>query len=156
MNPNFRKCCIAVCGLGVVCLATGCAGQSPADSAKADAVRRLQPAQPVVSSAQAAAGLPVVEKEQDIVADARSTGSVVKVSIDNFTFHPETLEIPAGTTVIWVNADDVPHTVRSTEDLFRSGTLDTDDVYERKFDEPGAFEYYCGVHRHMTGKVIVK
>jgi plastocyanin len=78
------------------------------------------------------------------------------VSIDNFTFQPETLEVTAGTKVVWVNGDDVPHTVRSTEDLFRSGTLDTDDVYEHVFSEPGTYEYYCGVHRHMTGKIVVK
>jgi plastocyanin len=88
--------------------------------------------------------------------DAELSSSPNKVSIDNFTFNPETLEIPAGTKVIWVNGDDVPHTVRSTEDAFRSGTLDTDDVYERVFSEPGTYEYYCGVHRHMTGKIVVK
>lgn len=79
-----------------------------------------------------------------------------KVSIDNFTFHPEALEVPAGTNVVWTNTDDVPHTVRSTDDLFRSGALDTDDVYEHVFAEPGTYEYYCGVHRHMTGKIVVK
>ncbi len=79
-----------------------------------------------------------------------------RVSIDNFTFRPETLEVPAGTKVVWVNGDDVPHTVRSTEKLFRSGTLDTDDVFEREFSEPGIYEYYCGVHRHMSGKIVVK
>ncbi len=79
-----------------------------------------------------------------------------KVSIDNFTFNPETLEIRAGTKVVWVNNDDVPHTVRSTEDKFRSDALDTDDEFERVFSEPGTYEYYCGVHTHMTGKVVVK
>ena len=79
-----------------------------------------------------------------------------RVSINNFTFHPTTLEVPAATRVVWVNADDVPHTVRSTEGLFRSGPLDTDDVYEREFSEPGTYEYYCGVHPHMTGKIVVK
>jgi plastocyanin len=88
--------------------------------------------------------------------DAQQPSPANKVSIDNFTFNPETLEVPAGTKVIWVNGDDVPHTVRSVEDTFRSGTLDTDDVYERVFSEPGTYEYYCGVHRHMTGKIVVK
>jgi len=83
-------------------------------------------------------------------------GGKARVSIDNFTFHPETLEIPAGTKVVWVNSDDVPHTVRSTEDLFRSEALDTDDQFEHLFSEPGTYEYYCGVHRHMEGRIIVK
>ncbi|HLJ12194.1 MAG TPA: cupredoxin family copper-binding protein [Planctomycetaceae bacterium] len=88
--------------------------------------------------------------------DGDTAGSGSKVSIDNFTFHPETLEIPAGTKVVWVNNDDVPHTVRSTEDIFRSGALDTDDLYECVFSEPGTYEYYCGVHRHMAGKIVVR
>jgi len=79
-----------------------------------------------------------------------------KVSIDNFSFRPDVLEITVGTKVVWVNADDVPHTVRSTKDLFRSEALDTDDEFEHLFSEPGTYEYYCGVHRHMEGKIIVK
>jgi plastocyanin len=79
-----------------------------------------------------------------------------KISIDNFTFTPETLEIRAGTRVVWVNGDDVPHTVRSAGDLFRSEALDTDDEFERMFSEPGTYDYYCGIHPHMTGSVVVK
>ena len=81
---------------------------------------------------------------------------VLRVRIDNFTFTPETLEIRAGTKVVWVNNDDVPHTVRSTGDVFRSEALDTDDEFERVFSERGTYEYYCGVHTHMTGKVIIR
>ena len=79
-----------------------------------------------------------------------------KVSIDNFAFHPAAVEVPAGTTVIWVNADDVPHTARSTDDLFRSEALDTDDTFEHLFSKPGTYEYYCGLHPHMTGTIVVK
>lgn len=87
---------------------------------------------------------------------ATGKSGVEQVSIDNFTFHPEALEVRQGTRVVWTNRDDVPHTVRSTDDLFRSGTLDTDDAYEHVFSEPGSYEYYCGVHRHMAGKIVVK
>lgn len=78
------------------------------------------------------------------------------VSIDNFTFHPEILEVPSGTKVIWTNRDDVPHTVRSTEDAFNSGALDTDDTWSRVFSATGSYTYYCGVHPHMSGKIVVK
>jgi plastocyanin len=135
-------------------LVAGCAGQQAPDIAQARTPPR--PIQPVVSSLQASAGKPVDEERLDLPGDSEASVSAHKVSIDSFTFHPETLVVPAGATVVWVNADDVPHTVRSTEDLFRSGTLDSDDVYERRFVEPGTFEYYCGVHRHMTGKIVVK
>lgn len=80
----------------------------------------------------------------------------IVVSIDNFVFAPQTLTIAKGTTVSWVNHDDVPHTVRSTDKKFTSGTLDTDDSYSYTFAEPGTYEYFCTVHTHMTGTVIVK
>jgi plastocyanin len=78
-----------------------------------------------------------------------------QVAIENFTFRPPVLTVPAGTKVTWVNSDDVPHTVTSTKKVFASPTLDTDDRFEFVFDQPGTFEYFCAVHRHMVGKVIV-
>src|SRR5690242_11100036 len=62
-----------------------------------------------------------------------------QVVIDNFTFSPPRLTVPAGTTVTWVNRDDVPHTATSTAKprLFHSGTLDTDDKFSFTFTTPG-------------------
>lgn len=81
-----------------------------------------------------------------------------EVRIDNFTFEPRELQIAAGTTVTWQNADDVPHTATSKDDpqLFDSGALDTDDKFSFTFTRPGKYAYYCKVHPHMTGVVIVK
>jgi plastocyanin len=77
------------------------------------------------------------------------------IAIENFTFRPPVLTVPAGTKVTWINSDDVPHTATSTNKVFASPTLDTDDRFEFVFDKPGTFEYFCAVHRHMVGKVIV-
>jgi plastocyanin len=90
-------------------------------------------------------------------AMADSAPASAQVHIDNFTFSPAALAITAGTTVTWRNTDDVPHNVRSTDNTFpNSPTLDTDQVYSYKFDRPGTYAYFCGLHPHMTGKVIVK
>ena len=62
----------------------------------------------------------------------------------------------AGTKVTWINHDDVPHTVKSTEKKFLSGTLDTDDKFSFVFTEPGTYPYFCTVHSHMTGTIVVK
>jgi plastocyanin len=80
------------------------------------------------------------------------------VRIENFSFLPRELEIAVGTTVTWQNADDVPHTATSKDDpqVFDSGPLDTDDKFSFTFTKPGKFAYYCKVHPHMTGVVIVK
>ena len=79
-----------------------------------------------------------------------------QVKIGNFSFIPETLTVKAGATVTWVNEDDVPHTVVSTTKKFSSQVLDTDGKYAHTFTDPGTYEYYCSVHPHMKGKVIVQ
>ena len=83
-------------------------------------------------------------------------GAASRVSIDNFSYAPTELTVAAGTKVTWVNHDDVPHTVTADDKSFNSGALDTDDVFARVFDKPGAYPYFCGLHPHMTGRVIVK
>ena len=54
------------------------------------------------------------------------------------------------------NNDDIPHTVVSTTDVFKSKALDTDDKFSFKFDKPGTYEYFCSIHPKMTAKVIVQ
>ncbi len=78
------------------------------------------------------------------------------ITIDNFTFTPKELTVAVGTTVKWVNHDDIPHTVVEKKTTFRSKALDTDDSYSFTFTSVGTFDYFCGLHPHMVGQVIVK
>lgn len=78
------------------------------------------------------------------------------VKIDNFTFGPTTLTVTVGTTVTWVNQDDIPHTVVADDKSFRSKVLDTDQRFSFTFTKPGEFGYFCSLHPHMVGKVMVK
>jgi len=78
------------------------------------------------------------------------------VKIDNFTFDPPRLIVKAGTTVTWDNEDDIPHTVVASGKEFRSKTLDTDDKFSFTFTTPGSYEYFCSLHPHMTGMIIVE
>ena len=77
------------------------------------------------------------------------------VGIDNFTFNPQRLTVKAGTTVRWTNKDDIPHAVAAAGKLFKSKALDTDDSYAFTFTTPGNYEYFCSLHPHMTGTVVV-
>jgi len=79
-----------------------------------------------------------------------------EITIDNFTFTPKELTIAVGTTVKWVNHDDIPHRVVEKKTTFRSKALDTDDSYSFTFTSAGTFDYFCGLHPHMVGQVIVK
>ncbi len=78
------------------------------------------------------------------------------VTIGNFTFGPETVTVPVGTTVTWVNGDDIPHTVVAVDKSFKSKVLDTDDKFSFTFTKPGTYDYFCSIHPHMTGKIVVK
>ncbi len=79
-----------------------------------------------------------------------------RIKIDNFSFMPASMTVPAGTTITWVNHDDVPHNVVSTEKKFKSPVLDTDEQFSYKFTDPGAYEYFCSIHPKMTGKIVVQ
>ena len=81
-----------------------------------------------------------------------------KITIGNFTFSPATLEVPAGTTLQWSNEDDVPHTIVGSDagSPLKSPALDTEDRYSVVLDHPGVYHYFCSLHPHMTGTVIVK
>src|SRR5258707_2166482 len=88
--------------------------------------------------------------------DSAETSAAHQIKIDNFTFSPQTLTVPVGATITWINDDDVPHTVADTGKRFKSAALDTDDKFSFTFTTPGEFPYFCGIHTHMTGKIIVK
>jgi amicyanin len=78
------------------------------------------------------------------------------VTIDNFTFAAPEMTVAVGTTVKWINHDDIPHSVVDKNKAFRSKALDTDDTYSFTFASAGSFDYFCGLHPHMVGKIIVK
>jgi plastocyanin len=79
------------------------------------------------------------------------------ISIDNFTFTPQPLTVKAGTTVTWTNRDDIPHGIASDNNAFaRSKALDTDDSFSFTFTAPGTYKYFCYVHPHMTGTIVVE
>jgi plastocyanin len=87
---------------------------------------------------------------------AAAAESTVEVTIDNFTFAPATITVEPGTTVKWLNRDDIPHTVVAKSLAFRSKALDSDDSFSHQFNEIGVVDYFCSLHPHMTGKVIVR
>jgi plastocyanin len=78
------------------------------------------------------------------------------VKIDNFTFSPAQLTVTAGTTVRWINKDDLPHNIVADDQTFKSKALDTDDAFAYTFTKPGTYKYFCGLHPKMQGTVVVK
>jgi plastocyanin len=90
-----------------------------------------------------------------VLPPGSASATEMTVKIANFTFGPRTLTIPAGTTVTWVNDDDIPHVVAEKDGAFRSKALDTGDTFSHVFAKAGKVEYYCALHPHMTGEIVV-
>jgi len=90
------------------------------------------------------------------VAAQAAPAAAAEVEIDQFAFVPQRITVKAGTTVTWINDDDTPHTVASSSKLFKSKALDTEDKFSFTFTTPGTYAYFCSLHPHMTGVVVVE
>jgi len=90
-----------------------------------------------------------------VVYGALAESGETHLTIDNFTFNPATVAVAVGTRIVWENNDDIPHSIVETMGKFRSAALDTEDKFGFTFNQAGTFEYFCGLHPHMTGKVVV-
>ncbi|MGB7101664.1 MAG: cupredoxin family copper-binding protein [Xanthobacteraceae bacterium] len=90
------------------------------------------------------------------VLAAEAQNQTQAVAIDNFTFNPQTLTVKAGTTVTWTNKDDIPHAIAAVGKQFKSKVMDTDNSYSFTFTTPGTYAYFCSLHPHMTGTIVVE
>lgn len=91
-----------------------------------------------------------------LCAAAPAGAATMAVTIDNFTFGPSEITVHPGDTVTWTNRDDIPHTVRAETGSFKCSVMDTGETCNITFKEAGQFKYFCSLHPHMTGTVIVK
>jgi plastocyanin len=105
-----------------------------------------------------AAGANLVRADTPAGTSPGAPAGAPAVTIDNFSFGPDDLTVPVGTTVVWTNHDDIPHTVTSNAvpRAFRSKPLDTGDSFQATFDKAGVYRYFCSLHPKMQGRVIVK
>jgi plastocyanin len=79
----------------------------------------------------------------------------MEVNIDNFAFTPKELTVKAGTTIVFRNRDDIPHSVVGSKGEFHSKALDTDDSFSFTFTKAGTYDYSCGLHPRMQGRIVV-
>jgi plastocyanin len=79
----------------------------------------------------------------------------MEVNIDNFAFTPKELTVKAGTTIVFRNRDDIPHSVAGSKGEFHSKALDTDDSFSFTFTKAGTYDYSCGLHPRMQGRIVV-
>jgi len=98
------------------------------------------------------------KKQRSLAANTADQSASAEVKIDNFSFSPANLTVAPGTTVTWINHDDIPRVVVSSDDpkVFKSKALDTDDRFSFTFTKAGTYPYFCAIHPKMTGKIIVQ
>jgi plastocyanin len=120
----------------------------------------MRPKRTIASWAAVIGALLTFSVAADPAATSKSADSAHadEIVIDNFMFGPSTLTVSAGTVVTWLNKDDDPHTVIGTdsESPIRSRPLDSGEHYSITLTKPGTYRYFCSLHPHMTGTVIVQ
>ena len=80
----------------------------------------------------------------------------VEVVIENYHFVPATLNIAAGSSIIWTNKDDDAHTVMDASGAFRSDALDEGQSYAYRFAKPGTYRIACSMHPQMMETIVVQ
>lgn len=89
--------------------------------------------------------------------DSDGQPAVYRVEISQFAFKPNEIHVPAGARIVWVNRDEEPHVVVSTNGAFKSSpALDTNDSYAAVLTKPGTYTYFCSIHPMMVGKIVVR
>lgn len=101
-------------------------------------------------------GMRVDTKSKQAAASPNRSRQATTIEVKDFSFHPAALTVRAGTRVTWVNRDEEPHTIVSTDKIFASNALDTTDQFSFTFSKPGRYEYFCTIHPRMVGTIIVK
>lgn len=91
-----------------------------------------------------------------VAANNQPSSATAGVKIESFSFAPGELTVAVGTTVTWTNRDEIPHTVVSTDGVFKSKVRDKDETFSYTFAKAGTYPYICSLHPKMTGKVIVQ
>ncbi|MEX2246876.1 MAG: plastocyanin/azurin family copper-binding protein [Dehalococcoidia bacterium] len=89
-------------------------------------------------------------------APAVQGGSQANVRIENFSFEPGNVEVPAGAAVTWTNEDSAPHDATA-----RNGDWETERLSEGQsdtltFDSSGEYDYYCSIHPSMKARLVVR
>jgi len=84
-----------------------------------------------------------------------------EVWLQSHAFVPASLTVPVGTTVTWINKDLAIHNVTSgvrwtPDGVFASGSLWHNAKFSYTFKQPGTFSYYCSIHSHMEGTIVVE
>ena len=78
------------------------------------------------------------------------------VEIKGMKFNPAVLEVAAGDTVTFTNADAAPHTATANDGAFDTGRLAKGQSATVTIAAAGTHGYKCAIHTMMKGTVTAK
>ena len=154
MSRSLRYAAVTSVAAAVLALAAcGSSGSTSSDTASGDRSYGGGGATTVGAAATtAAAGGAATTAASGGGAPAAGAGAV---TIKDFAFDPGDLSVAKGTTVTWKNDDSATHRIKSGDGSFDSEDLKNGDSFEHTFDTAGTFDYICGIHPSMKGKITV-
>ena len=103
----------------------------------------------------------IIDRIIETLRDARTVCVVGHVRPDGDCVGSQlglTMALRAEGKKVWCwNQDDIPHGIASDNNAFAKSTaMDTDDSYSFTFTTPGTYAYFCYIHPHMTGTIVVE
>lgn len=81
--------------------------------------------------------------------------SSAQVTVKLFQYQPGKTQVKAGTTVTWVNGDEIYHSVTADKNGFAGSLSGKGESFSFTFDRPGLYSYFCDRHEHMRGEIEV-
>jgi plastocyanin len=118
------------------------------------------PADPAVEEVMPVEEEVMPVEEEDIPVEEPAMPMDSEVTMTSNSFQPDQLTVAVGTTVTWVNTNNMAHTVTSGSRGSPTGlfdaTLSPGESFSYQFNEAGTFEYNCTFHPGMDGTVIVQ
>ena len=154
MSRSLRYAAVTAVAAAVLALAAcGSSGSTSSDTGSGDRSYGGGGATTAGAAATtAAAGGAATTAASGGAAPAAGAGAV---TIKDFAFDPGDLSVAKGTTVTWKNDDSATHRIKSGDGSFDSKDLKNGDSFEHTFDTAGTFDYICGIHPSMKGKITV-
>jgi plastocyanin len=113
------------------------------------------PRPPADNSAGGSVATPTPPLQLENTPILAPTVGIADVSIQNFAFSPAEITVAVGSTVRWTNQDSATHTVKAADGSWISPNIDQGGTFEKVFDKPGTYDYICGIHPTMKGRIIV-
>lgn len=116
---------------------------------------RLREAAVVAAALSVLTGIAGMAVSPPRAAAAGAEARRVQIQMKNFAFDPAAITVRVGQTLVWTNADVVPHTATADQKAWDSGQMAPGRRFTVTATKPGTYEYTCSNHPFMHAKVIV-